>query len=266
MSPMDGLVTRIPYLRRFARALTGSQSAGDAYVAETLEALAESPDLLPENDDSGVALFGTFCRVWRGVDLNLEDDSPEPSPLANSDQHLGALKPMERAVFLLRMLEGFSTEQTAQILGMTPDLVEKWMDEANADIASQLSSRILIIEDEVVTALDLTRLVNGLGHEVSSVAQTHKEAVEAIKREKPGLILADIQLADGSSGLDAVNEIIEEGALPVIFITGYPEALLTGDRPEPTFLIAKPYDADAVQAMISQVLFFQTSARNDKAA
>lgn len=266
MDSINGLVSRVPYLRRFARALTGSQSSGDAYVTEALEILVESKDALPKDVDSGITLFRTFCQVWQGIDVNLKDDTDDPAPVVNSDQHLGALKPVARAVFLLRMLEGFTARETAEILGMTPDLVERWMADANAGIARQLSSKIMIIEDETVTALDLTRLVNGLGHEVTSVAQTRQEAIAAIERERPALILADVHLADGSSGVDAVNEIMKDGALPVIFITGHPEDLLTGDRPEPTFLISKPYEPDAVQAMISQVLFFQTSGSGSEAA
>ena len=93
-----------------------------------------------------------------------------------------------------------------------------------------------------------------------------KEAIEAIRREQPGLVLADIHLADGSSGIDAVNEILEQCSPPVIFITAYPERLLTGERPEPTFLISKPYDPAAVKAMVSQVLFFEASAARRKVA
>jgi ABC-type uncharacterized transport system permease subunit len=73
--------------------------------------------------------------------------------------------------------------------------------------------------------------------------------------------LADIQLADGSSGLDAVNEILRTFAVPVIFITAFPERLLTGTKPEPTFLIRKPYQVDAVKAVVSQALFFDVRSR-----
>jgi len=55
------------------------------------------------------------------------------------------------------------------------------------------------------------------------------------------LVLADIQLADDSSGIDAVKDIMGEMNLPVIFITAYPERFLTVERPEPTYLITKPF-------------------------
>jgi len=78
----------------------------------------------------------------------------------------------------------------------------------------------------------------------------------------PGLILADIQLADGSSGLDAVNELLKVFEVPVVFITAYPERFLTGERPEPAFLISKPFQPAMVSAVASQALFFQRNSRN----
>ena len=103
------------------------------------------------------------------------------------------------------------------------------------------------------------------GHRVTGVARTRREAIQLAGKGKPGLILADIQLADGSSGIDAVNDLLSESEVPVIFITAYPERFLTGERPEPAFLIAKPFQPANVSAVISQALFFQQSARRREA-
>ena len=135
------------------------------------------------------------------------------------------------------------------------------IDIAGREIAAQVATDVLIIEDEPMIAMDLESIVEGLGHRVTSVARTHGEAVKAVDQHKPGLVLADIQLADGSSGLDAVNEMLSTFAVPVIFITAYPDRLLTGERPEPAFLITKPYQPDTVKAIISQALFFERHAR-----
>jgi CheY-like chemotaxis protein len=96
---------------------------------------------------------------------------------------------------------------------------------------------------------------------VIGVARTHAEAVKLAKSKQPGLILADIQLADGSSGLDAVNELLRSFEVPVIFITAYPERFLTGERPEPAFLISKPFQPAMVSAIASQALFFERNAK-----
>jgi DNA-directed RNA polymerase specialized sigma24 family protein len=266
MNFAEQVVRLLPQLRRFARALTGSQKSGDAYVRATLEAMAEDDGFAPQDADPTIALFGAFCRLWRSVDIN-RDAEPDKTPWqANADLRLAAMVPEERVVFLLRQLEGFGAEQTAAILGTDVPTVDALMREAEADIAAQLASRVLIIEDEQLVSLDLSRLVISLGHEVSSVARTRNEALAAIAKERPELILADIQLADGSSGIDAVNDILREYSPPVVFITAHPDLLLTGERPEPTYLVSKPYDPEAVKAIISQVLFFQSNDVERKVA
>ena len=138
--------------------------------------------------------------------------------------------------------------------------VRDLVDEAGRELAADMATEILIIEDEPLIAMDLEALVEGLGHNVIGVARTRTEAIKiAGEGKRPGLILADIQLADGSSGLDAVRDILAMFEVPVIFITSFPERLLTGKRPEPTFLITKPFQRSTVKAAISQALFFDAA-------
>ena len=94
-----------------------------------------------------------------------------------------------------------------------------------------------------------------------AIARTRDEARVAVQSREPGLVLADIQLADGSSGVDAVNDILKTASVPVIFITAFPERFLTGQRPEPAFLVTKPFRAETVKAVISQALFFDQRSR-----
>src|SRR5258708_32847026 len=96
------------------------------------------------------------------------------------------------------------------------------------------------------------------------IARTRAEAIELSRVRRPGLILADIQLADGSSGLEAVNDLLNSFEVPVIFISAHPERFLTGERPEPAFLTSKPYQQSTVSAVVSQALFFERNARQPK--
>ena len=150
--------------------------------------------------------------------------------------------------------------QTARVLEQSPGAVAALLQQAGREIAEQVATDVLIIEDEPLIALDLESLVLELGHRVTGIARTHAEAIAAAKAKRPGLVLADIQLADGSSGLEAVNEILLGFDVPVIFITAFPERLLTGQRAEPTFLLTKPFDTNMVRATMSQALFFGTRA------
>ena len=261
MSLATEIAPHLPYLRRFARSLCGNQDSGDAYVVHTLEAIIADPPSFPTDVGAKVGIYRSFVRVWNSIDVNmLASPDQLDRDAALSDRRLEAITPRPRQAFLLVSVEGFSRDQAADILECTSDELTELIDEAGREIGAQVATNILIIEDEPIIAMDLETLVEGLGHSVCHIARTHKEALKAVRANRPGLILADIQLADGSSGLEAVNEILTTFQVPVIFITAYPERLLTGVRPEPTFLIAKPFQPDTVKATISQALFFDTKA------
>ena len=238
MSRSQLVAEHLPLLRRYARALTGNQASGDAYVGAMLEALLQDQSLLDEQHGPRAGLFRLFTQIWNSVSLN--DDSDVTTLPLPSERRLSNITPLPRQAFLLLSLEGFSEEEVAFIL----------------------ATDVLIIEDETFIAMDLESLVKNLGHNVIGVARTHSDAVALAKNKKPGLILADIQLADGSSGLDAVNELLRIFEVPVVFITAYPERFLTGERPEPAFLISKPFQPAMVSAVASQALFFQRNSRN----
>ncbi|HUH76168.1 MAG TPA: response regulator, partial [Devosia sp.] len=175
--------------------------------------------------------------------------------------NLATLSARPRQAFLLVAVEGFSYAQAAEILNVDEAEFAGLLDQASVQISRQVATEIMIIEDEPLIAMDIEQLVESLGHKVVSVARTHKEAVSLFKQTNPRMILADIQLADGSSGIDAVNDILNTHSVPVIFITAFPERLLTGERPEPTFLVTKPFNPDMVKALISQALFFDEGSR-----
>ena len=257
------ILPHLPYLRRFARSLTGRQDSGDAYVASVLEALVEDPSVFPVDMSPRSALYRLFLKNWNSLSINGRAEPVEPAlAFSAADRRLEAITPLPRQAFLLVAMEGFSPAEAAKVLDLTPAGFKKCLDEAAVEIAEQVATEVLIIEDEPLIALDLEEAVTSIGHSVKRIARTRTDAVKAFKADRPGLVLADIQLADGSSGLDAVNEILGEADIPVIFITAYPEQVLTGLRPEPTFLITKPFQHETVKAVISQALFFDVKARS----
>ena len=260
MSRSQLVAEHLPLLRRYARALTGSQASGDAYVGAMLEALLQDPVLLDEQHGAKAGLFKLFTQIWNSVSLN--DDSEVTTLPMPPERRLSNITPLPRQAFLLLSLEGFSEQEVAFILGTDVAETRRLADVAGREMAAEIATDVLIIEDETFIAMDLESLVRNLGHNVIGVARTHADAVAIAKNRKPGLILADIQLADGSSGLDAVNELLRSFEVPVVFITAYPERFLTGERPEPAFLISKPFQPAMVSAVASQALFFQRNSRN----
>jgi len=260
VSTSQAVLQHLPSLRRYARALTGSQVSGDAYVGAMLEALLQDPSLLDEQHGPRAGLFRLFTQIWNSVALNDDADvTPLPMP---PERRLSNITPLPRQAFLLLSLEGFSEEEAAFVLGTDVADTRRLADAAGREMAAEIATDVLIIEDETFIAMDLESLVRNLGHNVIGVARTHADAVALAKNRKPGLILADIQLADGSSGLEAVNELLRGFEVPVVFITAYPERFLTGERPEPAFLISKPFQPAMVSAVASQALFFQRNSRN----
>ncbi len=249
----------IPYLRRYARALTGSQKSGDAYVAAVIESLLADPTSFDSELSPRVALYKVFTKIWRSLRVNRQKSEGGAFD-HDIDSKLDIIAPPARQAFLLLSIEDFTNQEAAAILGVSEKELDALMAQAGREIAEQIATNVLIIEDEPIIALDVEHIVRSLGHDVAGIARTHSEAVAIARRGGIGLVLADIQLADGSSGINAVNEILQNIELPVIFITAYPERLLTGERPEPTFLITKPFQPETVKAVISQALFFESAA------
>ena len=248
----------LPYLRRYARALTGNQSSGDRYAVAVLESIVADPGLLVAHAEPKVSLFAVFHSIW----------STSGAPVAEADDlisgaaqaHMAGLTLNSREALLLNTVEGFDQAQVAEIMGVDVAEAQHLIDVAVEEMERSVRGSVLVIEDEAIIAMDIAAIVEGMGHRVTSNARTRAEAVDMAAAEPPELILADIQLADNSSGVDAVNDILAQfGAIPVIFITAFPERLLTGERPEPAFLINKPYTEEQVRSAVSQAMFFSST-------
>ncbi len=248
----------LPYLRRYARALSGTQQSGDAYVRACLQALVADQSIIDTSNGVKIGLYRLFHVLWNATVVPpVGDDGAVSIFEQTAQQRLATMAPESRQTLLLSTLEGFSLPETARIVGQSEEKVTQLITDAIDEIDRQTKTDVLIIEDEPLISMDLIEIVESLGHNVTTVARTATDAIAAAKAQAPGLVLADIQLADGSSGIDAVKEILSEMTVPVIFITSFPERLLTGERPEPTFLITKPFNPNTVKAGISQALFFK---------
>ncbi|NJM33649.1 MAG: response regulator [Rhodomicrobium sp.] len=251
----------LPLLRRFSRALSGSQDSGDAYVVALLEAVIADASIFPKDLPPRNGLFKLFLKIWNSLDdvhHVLRFNSAENEAVRS----IQTITPKPRQAFLLLSVEDFSPQEIAQIMDIEVSEVAELVTQADREIAEQIPPMpVMIIEDEPLTAANLQLLVEGLGHRVTGIARTRDEALDLVKGATPALILSDIQLDDGSSGVDAVNDILTDLDVPVIFITGHPELMLTGERPEPAFLIQKPFDPRTVKAVISQALFFDIKTR-----
>ena len=253
----DALGEALPYLRRYARALTGRQASGDRYAAAALEALLEDASAL-DRYAPHVALFHVFHRLWASAGTPVAE-TPEGIE-GRAQRHLARLTPNSREALLLHAVEGFGFDEIGQVMDVPESEARQLVEIARQEMSDATTGKVLIVEDEAIIAMDLETVVADLGHKVTGIARTRDRAVELAAEEVPDLVLCDIQLADDSSGIDAANEILEQfGERPVIFITAFPERLLTGERPEPAFLIAKPYSEEQVRSAVAQAMFFAST-------
>jgi DNA-directed RNA polymerase specialized sigma24 family protein/CheY-like chemotaxis protein len=257
MALAHAIAEHLPYLRRYARALCGTQKSGDAYVRACLETIVADPSVIGSDASPRVGLYRLFHKLWGSANVDLRAvASAKSQQAAGVEKKLGELTPARRQALLLTAMEGFNVGDTARILDVGEEEVKQMVAQAVREISDQPSTKVLIIEDEPIISLDLQSIVREMGHTVAAIATTRDEAVRAARKTEPGLVLADIKLADGSSGIDAVRQILSEVQVPIVFITAYPERLLTGERPEPTFLVTKPFVPETVRVAVSQALLF----------
>ena len=252
------IASNLPYLRRYARALTGSQSSGDNFAVATLEAILADDSVMSSKANPKTSLFHAFHLVWSSAGAPVGE--PDTRFSAVAQRHMADLTPNSREALLLHVIEGFTQKDIATIMQIDADEVWHLIDTATREMQASVAGRVMIIEDEAIISMDIAAIVRDMGHEVVGIATTRAEAVAMAKRERPDLILTDIQLADRSSGIDAVNDILKDlKDMPVIFITAFPERLLTGERPEPAFVITKPYAEEQIQSAGSQAMFFSST-------
>lgn len=232
MSAIDraGLIRALPYARRYARALTGTQAQGDAVVADALRQVvaAEAP---PESSPMAprALLYAAIGDAVREADTADQPDS-------------AGMTLRQRMLLLLTALEEQPLTAAAAACRIDPGAAEQELRSARDGLRTGVTARVLIIEDEPIIALDIQELVERCGHSVVGIAATEAEAVAIAKAERPGLVLADINLGAGGDGASAVARILRDLTAPVIFVTAYPERLLTGEAVEPAFIITKPFD------------------------
>ncbi|GHF54639.1 response regulator [Seohaeicola zhoushanensis] len=252
------VAANVPFLRRYARALTGSQDSGDRYAAATLEAILLDDTPAKSGTDAKVGLFRAFHMVWSSAGAPVGEADTHLA--ARAQRHMASLTPNTREALLLHVIEGFTTEEIATIMDISASEASEFINIARREMENSVTGKVMVIEDEAIIAMDIVSIVQDVGHAVTGIARTRTEAVKLANMQRPDLILADIQLADNSSGIDAVNDILAKFSdVPVIFITAFPERLLTGARPEPAFLITKPFSEEQVRSAVSQAMFFSST-------
>ena len=226
----------VPFLRRFGRAALGRQDQADQCVLQIMHDVLTDHAIMSTASTPRSALYRRMAAT-----------------LGSSSYGYPTLQ--SRQSYWLSAVEGFAEDEVAEIIDVAPSEVKYLNAVARRENDMRMGSDILIIEDELFIAKDLKNIVMGMGHNVCGIARTHKEAIIRHNRHAPDLVLSDVQLADGSSGIEAIQEIERTHPIPHIFITAFPERFLTGNGAEPIFMVSKPFRREEIKATISQALF-----------
>ena len=177
MSVAAKVAAHLPYVRRYARALAGSQEAGDRLVRTLLEAALADAELLSAMSGSRASLYAAFTPAlaigsWR---VGAGRGAGGLHERAAQDR-LGRITPRNRQALLLTTLEDFSVADAATIMACSPDEIETLVSEAIAEIDAKSRTDVLIIEDEPLISMQLEDLVCDLGHSVVGTAATRSQA------------------------------------------------------------------------------------------
>jgi DNA-directed RNA polymerase specialized sigma24 family protein/CheY-like chemotaxis protein len=261
----EAVLPHVPYLRRHARLLSGSKEVGDEYVRICLELIVAEPERLA-GDDQRILLFRAFHTVWSALNEPERRGSGDAvSRQERLDQGLAALAPIERRVLLLAVVEGMSLEQVALVLDLDIGEVRGHLVQARTNLQQEVELPVLIIEDEPMIAIELSQIVQDMGLTVAAIVARQEEALiaaEAGGEDELGLVLADIQLQESGSGIAAAQQILERCNVPIVFVTGFPERLLTGRGLEPAFVVAKPFDPESLKVTIAHALSTYASKKD----
>ncbi|WP_232283504.1 response regulator [Sphingomonas sp. PAMC 26617] len=133
----------------------------------------------------------------------------------------------------------------AAVTGSQPECDPAWMSRASGKACQTVSlgRKILLVEDDVLIAMDLADLLSAMGHDVCHIASTEADAVEAAARLAPDLMIVDGNLAEGS-GVSAMRQILARGFVAHFYISGDPNQLLKA-VPD-AVVLAKPFTMHAL--------------------
>lgn len=117
-----------------------------------------------------------------------------------------------------------------------------------------VKKKILIVEDEFITALDLKFILKGIGYEVQFISGGD-EAIELAEKERPNLVLMDINIGGERDGISIAEKIYSNLKIPIIFMTGYnaEDMIERAESSKPVAILSKPIDIDMLKAAINSV-------------
>lgn len=117
--------------------------------------------------------------------------------------------------------------------------------------------RVLIVEDEPITAADIAACLNQIDYTVSGIAYNYEDAMDELTQNQPDIVLLDINLENDADGITIASHIHQHLAIPFVFLTAYADrkTLENAKKTEPFGYIVKPFDEKNILATIEIALY-----------
>lgn len=263
------LYDHLPFLRRYARALTGSTERGDDLVTRGVEVAVMAPSRfgLDKGEGARLSLYALLHllfdedRVTAGQSDGPHEGQREGRPVASPhpiERALATLPEPLRRLYLLITLEELSLTEAAQVLHLTAAEAAASLKEARERVRTALTQRVLVVEDNPILAMEIGELVADMGHVVCGTAGNEQEALELLEAENPTLALLDVRLADGGSGVEIARQLRRKRSLRTIFVTAFDGDLEELGARHLGQIVRKPFTNEAIRAAISRAVFMPT--------
>lgn len=120
----------------------------------------------------------------------------------------------------------------------------------------EAKKKILIVEDEAITAMNLVELMELWGYEACEPATSGEEALRRAEEQRPELVLMDINIRGEMGGIESARRIRDDLAVPVVFITGYADSEVRklADAAGSAGYLVKPLDFEKLRMIVEKIL------------
>ncbi len=128
----------------------------------------------------------------------------------------------------------------------------------------ELKTKVLIVEDETIVALDIKRAIQNLGFEVTNTVTTFEEVIACVKENTPDIILMDINLENSIDGITTAYEIKKTNDIPIIYLTAFcdDETINRAIETNPVGYLLKPFKIDELKSTILLGIFKSKNKQN----
>ncbi len=119
-----------------------------------------------------------------------------------------------------------------------------------------IPARVMIVEDEAITAMATGAMLKRLGHQVLAAVGSGQEAINAFRRQRPDLVLMDIRLDGDLDGIETAKLLRRDSDVPVVFVSAYVDSGTRNRAAEaqPFDFLPKPLDEYDLQALLDRLL------------